>query len=302
LTTYNQKHYIAKSIESILEQETVFDYEILIGDDGSSDGTEAICARYAEKYPDRIRFFRNSRKNVIHIAGQATGRFNFLYLVSHSRGKYIARLEGDDYWCGRSKLTNQVNFLERNPNYSICVHNTKAVFPDQPDKVKYFRPDWCNLTKESSTLEDYIKNGISYHTSSLVFRKEALPDPYPKWAYKVISGDMALSTILSAAGKTYYIDKIWSVYRVGAGITSKRTAMQTAVAKIDMFSHFDEYTGKKFSSHYDEKIKNAVYALWEKGGLLPFIFLPLRVILKYKNTKIVIKTLSAMKSLVASSF
>lgn len=81
MITYNHEPYIAQAIEGALMQKTDFPYEILIGEDNSSDGTREICKRYADEYPDKIRLFLNDRKNVIYINGRPTVRWNFVNLL-----------------------------------------------------------------------------------------------------------------------------------------------------------------------------------------------------------------------------
>lgn len=120
--TYQHVNYIRKCIESILMQQTDFLYEILLGEDQSSDGTREICIEYAQKYPDKIRLFLHHRENNIKINGRHTGRFNFLYSLFSARGKYIAMCEGDDYWTNPFKLQNQVDEMEANLDINICSH------------------------------------------------------------------------------------------------------------------------------------------------------------------------------------
>ncbi|MGI9517093.1 MAG: glycosyltransferase family 2 protein, partial [Pirellulaceae bacterium] len=104
MITYNHAPYIARALDSVICQETSFPFEICLGEDESSDGTREICEEYARRYPDLIRMFCRSRNDVIYVDGHATGRFNLLETLKSCRGKYIALLEGDDYWCHPQKL------------------------------------------------------------------------------------------------------------------------------------------------------------------------------------------------------
>jgi cellulose synthase/poly-beta-1,6-N-acetylglucosamine synthase-like glycosyltransferase len=110
--TYNQADYIEDCLEGILMQKTDFPVEILLGEDGSSDGTRKICIDYANKYPDKIRLFLHHRENNIKINGKQTGRFNFLYNFYAAKGKYIALCDGDDYWTDHLKLQKASGFHE----------------------------------------------------------------------------------------------------------------------------------------------------------------------------------------------
>src|SRR5690606_37807476 len=117
--TYNQEHYIKQCLEGILMQQTTFPFEIILGEDESNDGTREICKQYAAQYPDKIKLFLRSRKDVIYINGNPTGRFNFIENLKACSGKYIALCEGDDYWTDPLKLQKQVDFLESNKEYVI---------------------------------------------------------------------------------------------------------------------------------------------------------------------------------------
>ena len=110
VVTYQHKDFIRSCLDGILMQKTNFPFEIILGEDESTDGTREICKAYAEKYPDKIKLFLRSRKDVIYINQHATGRFNFMENLKAARGKYIAFCEGDDYWIDEYKLQKQVDF------------------------------------------------------------------------------------------------------------------------------------------------------------------------------------------------
>src|SRR6478735_1262142 len=77
--TYQHVNYIKECLDGILMQQTDFPFEVLLGEDQSTDGTREICIEYAQKYPDKIRLFLHHRENNIKINGRQTGKFNFLY-------------------------------------------------------------------------------------------------------------------------------------------------------------------------------------------------------------------------------
>lgn len=112
--TYNHEPYIQKCIEGVLMQQVNFPIEFIIAEDCSTDGTLAICKEYAEKYPDLIQLI-TSDNNVGAIANERRA-------MKAAKGKYIAFCEGDDYWTDSLKLQKQVDFMESNPEYSVCFH------------------------------------------------------------------------------------------------------------------------------------------------------------------------------------
>ena len=127
VTTYNHRDYISECLEGILMQQTTFPFEIILGEDASTDGTREVCKAYAEKYSDIIRLFLRSRGDVIYIEGHPTGRSNFMESLKVSKGKYIALCEGDDYWTDPLKLQKQVDFLEAHPDYALCFHRAQLL-------------------------------------------------------------------------------------------------------------------------------------------------------------------------------
>ncbi len=107
--TYNMAEYLPQLIDSILVQNTDFPYEIIIDDDASPDHTREILREYREKYPDRI---------VLSLRDENVGGSRNMYgVLQKCRGKYIAILEGDDYWDDPDKLQYQYDFMETHPEY-----------------------------------------------------------------------------------------------------------------------------------------------------------------------------------------
>jgi len=212
IVTYNHKKYISQAVNSVLSQKTNFDFEILLGEDDSTDGTREICIEYAKKYPDKIRLFLRNRKNTIYINNNPTGRYNFIETLKQCKGKYIALLDGDDYWTDEYKLQKQYDFLEKNNDFSGCFHDTYIL-------KKNNLTLWKQYKKQVFTTEDTISNSALFHTSSFFFRSTSLF--LPECFTKVASGDMALFSIITKTGKLYRIPEIMSVYRKHeSGITN----------------------------------------------------------------------------------
>ncbi|MCF6185625.1 MAG: glycosyltransferase, partial [Bacteroidales bacterium] len=111
MLTYNHEKFIAQAIESVLMQKVSFNYELIIGDDCSQDNTQKIIREYQKKHPDIIKPVLRT-KNI-------GANNNFVDIFKKATGKYIALLEGDDYWTDPNKLQKQVDFLEANPEYGI---------------------------------------------------------------------------------------------------------------------------------------------------------------------------------------
>src|SRR4051794_11914207 len=110
IVTYNHRNYIAQAIESALAQQCDFAVEVLISEDASTDGTREIVQSFAEKWPDQVRTIfseTNVRSNEVVARG-----------LKASRGRYVALLDGDDFWPYPTKLAAQVSFMEDHPTFS----------------------------------------------------------------------------------------------------------------------------------------------------------------------------------------
>lgn len=233
--TYQHVKFISKCLDGILMQKTDFPFEVILGEDESKDGTREICIKYAEKYPDKIRLFLRSRKDVIYIGGRATGRYNFLENLKASKGKYIALCEGDDYWTDENKLQKQVEFLEGDPEFVMCFHKVEIqdgenILDDFITKV----PE--GLT--TITISDLIK-GNFIHTPTVMFRNNVIV--FPDWFVLSPVGDYPLYILLALKGKIKYLEYQMAVYRCNIGIwgTLDRTIMYLNWLKTLMVLKFD---------------------------------------------------------------
>ena len=117
---YNHEPYLRQCLDGFVMQKTNFRFEAIVHDDASTDGSAAIIREYAEKYPEII-------KPIIETENQYSKHDGSLrkIMIDHTRGKYIAICEGDDYWIDPLKLQKQVDFLEKNPEYGLVY--TKAI-------------------------------------------------------------------------------------------------------------------------------------------------------------------------------
>ena len=119
---YNQEKYVRQTIESVLAQKTDFKFEILMGDDNSTDGTTDILKEYSEKYPDICRYFLvpGTKEKKYKILERQTD--NRIYLLGFTKGQYVNFLDGDDYYTSDTKFQKQVDVLEKHPEISGCFH------------------------------------------------------------------------------------------------------------------------------------------------------------------------------------
>ena len=211
IITYNHEAYIRECLDGAISQKLNCNYEIIIGEDLSTDNTLKICKEYAEKYPKIVKILPRE-KNLGMIS-------NWQSSIYSCQGEYIAICEGDDYWTDPLKLQKQVDFLEANKDYSLCFHNANVIYDDIITKSHLF-----------TKLEDRFYTGVELFdnwlipTASVLFRKEALySERYVEVceSSKILYADTPLFISASFCGKLFGFSETMSVYRKQAeGMTN----------------------------------------------------------------------------------
>jgi glycosyltransferase involved in cell wall biosynthesis len=248
--TYQHSKFVTKCLDGILMQQTSFPFEIIIGEDESSDGTREICMQYADAHKDKIRLILRSRKDVVYINGNPTGRYNFINTIMESKGEYIALCEGDDHWTDPLKLQKQVDFLEANKNYAGCAHYTQQVFDNGQEGKIYGK----HKEKIDFYAADTIHEHSIFHTSSFMFKKSALI--IPDWFWKIVSGDMALFSIIAASGPLRCIPEVMSVYqRHAGGLTALKSVNENYHnSRILLYEFLDEFHKYRYTHQINKLI------------------------------------------------
>ena len=232
--TYNHVEYIEKALDSVLAQKTDFPYEIVIGDDASTDGTSEILDRYQSEHPDKIKILR-STKNLWEYYGNALRNYRAC------RGKYIAFLEGDDYWISDHKLKYQVEALEANPHYSCSFHDTYVSFDDEPEEMIPWRDFSCI---HSMKISDIIAPLSPFHTSSFMARRSCIESLPSCWLHSQ-SGDLVLFIESAVQGDAVKVEDVWSLYRKHpAGMTNDASLKEDHFHKARIKMH------KALRKHY----------------------------------------------------
>lgn len=229
MITYNHGPFIAQAIDSVLAQNTNFDYEIVIGEDCSTDTTREICLDYQKKYPDKIKLLLNE-KNIGMM-------LNSIQTFSACKGKYLALLEGDDYWIEHYKLQKQVDFLEAQPEYSM-VFTARNVADKEGNFVRTERfPDKIYKTKD--VVEGFIPT-----TQTIVMRNYQNLTEFLKKNSQHPSGDRLITYFCSLFGDIFYLDEITSVYRdSGEGVWSRFDLKQKRRLFLKHFIEFHNILG-----------------------------------------------------------
>jgi len=215
---YNHKQFIHACLDGIINQKVSFDYEILLGEDDSSDGTREICIEYARKYPELIKLFLHDRANNIEVDGAPTGRFNFLYNTTQATGKYLAYCDGDDAWIDPNKLQKQFDFMQANPQ-CVMVHTNFMVRTSTGKTKKYRRgklPAYWP-TQEKLLLNNYIGTMTAFiKMEDLKKVLEASPEQIFQWPML----DYLIWIKLSETGLIGFLNDITSIYNKRGGSLS----------------------------------------------------------------------------------
>jgi glycosyltransferase involved in cell wall biosynthesis len=236
LTTYNQDKYLAQALDSVLMQETDFDYEMVILEDCSTDATREIVLTYQKRHPDKIRLRLAARNECSNKP--------FAEEFQAAPSLYIATLDGDDYWTSPKKLQKQVEFLKAHLECAMCFHNAVKVY-EHGDRTPFLYNS--RNRKPISALEDLWRNNFIASCTPM-FRKSALRE-FPEWYHDRPYGDWPLYILCAQQGKIGYINEIFGVYRIHReGLWSKVDAIQKLESLIGFYETMNANLDFRFDS------------------------------------------------------
>ena len=256
---FNHEKYLRDALDGFVKQQTTFPFEVLVHDDASTDGSVAILKEYEEKYPDIFRCLYQTENQYSKGA-----RISRDFQASRAKGKYIAICEGDDYWTDPLKLQKQFDFMEANPDYSMCVCST----------------DWLNMlsghidgkchTKEDRdiSIEEIIleENGRIFQLGAVFIKKEAW-DQWPDWRSAFPIGDLPTVLLAATQGKVRMLKDVMTVYRwYSAGSWTARMDTDEHRARVSRrmvegFEAFNEATEGRFENTVKKRMLRHQYSL-----------------------------------------
>jgi hypothetical protein len=275
MTTYNHEGFIAQAIESVVSQKVDFEFEIVVAEDCSTDGTRAIVTDFSRRYPSRIVPLLRERN--------LGGPRNLRGTLAACRGQYLALLEGDDYWTCTNKLQKQVDFLDAHPDCAICcsraqVRNecdtnsgvlraqTGIVFPAHPNGPLAIGPDLAGLLPVTPraagtyTLKDLLQENF-IPTCTVVYRWGGLPR-FPWWHSRSCLGDLLLHAIVAGQKKIELLDDCMAVYRIHAGgIWSSRDRASQIRENTAMLAALNRHLGHPYNNFLGAHIAQSYLAL-----------------------------------------
>lgn len=251
IVTYNHGKYISQALESALEQRVAFDYEIVVGDDFSTDGTREILVEFQKRHPNRIRLLLHPQNLGLK------GKMNFVQTFDACKGEYIALLEGDDYWTSPHKLQRQADFLDQHHECSVCFHSVCVV--DSTGELKQSQmPD--RTPKAFLSIDDLLVDNF-IPTCSVMFRSHLFGN-FPNWFFQLRQGDWPLHILNAQHGNIGYLDGAMGAYRVHDGGTwSSSDQIGQVESIIKVYRCFDTHFARKYRKTIRALISKRYYEL-----------------------------------------
>lgn len=265
MTTYNHERYVAEAIESVLRQQTSFRVEIVVGEDCSTDRTMNIVRDYQRMYPEAIRIV-TSEENV-------GWRKNYRRTIAAAQGKYVALLDGDDYFTHRKKLQMQVDLLEADPEAGMCYTRSERV--DEEGNTTLYPEGECVTTFEAMLRRNPAENCTVVARRDLVERyyEEVRPEEHPEWR----TDDLPMWLWFAATGRYRAIDCPTAVHRVLTRSVSHSPKYRDNIAFVDSLADISIW----YDQHYNNsslrhelllaKHNTALWVLSYNGGIGEYI-------------------------------
>lgn len=232
VTTYNQEAYIAQTLDSILMQNTNFDYEVIVADDASTDGTKQIIEQYASCFSAITLLARTENLGISK---------NWYGALMQAKGEFVTTLEGDDYWVDCNKIQKQVDFLAENPQY-VGVSHFRSM-EDDAGKVYTFFTYEAKKTNHPFTVEDFLK-GKSFSYTATVHRNFFTENG--EWYESFVTAnrslaDFAFCLLILDQGPVYILPDKMSVYRIAAKGNSHNSYSGRSPALDRYKDHLETY-------------------------------------------------------------
>lgn len=209
IVSYNHQDFIGECLQSLVDQKTNFDFEIIVGDDASKDGTAEIVMEFEQRYPDIVRLIRHE-KNIGPSA-------NYLSVHAAARGEYVAHLDGDD--CALpGKLQAQADCLDENPDVAFTVHAVQIM---NSSNVLGRKPHY----PVKATLNDLLMLGTYFVHSSVMYRKAT--------DFKRVPGreivDFFVHIERATTGDIFFDDRVLGCYRIHPNGISQTLSRRAAL-------------------------------------------------------------------------
>ena len=216
ILTFNHARYIRQCLQSFVDQETDFDFEVIVADDCSGDGTQVIVKEFAARYPGCIRAVLNENN--------LGGSMNYLKAHSLARGKYIAQMDGDDYALP-GKLQAQADFLDEHPEYTFAWHRMYVLY-EATGRMAEDLIRLEHLPKKGFTRGDLLRYITIAPNGSKMYRAKVRDFEIPPLPLL----DFFINVEQIGDGSAAYVGaKPLMVYRAGIGIASRGSVIKELI-------------------------------------------------------------------------
>lgn len=234
ITFYNSEQYVDDCLKSVFSQKTTFPFKVIVGDDGSSDGTVDKVKEWQEKYPERLSYIIMPREAGKKYVGGTRASRNRLTLLDKVDTKYFQYLDGDDYWTDDNRLQMCYDILE-NPSNKECVgcgHAINMFHEKDPSKVE--RLPGKKVKEGKYQLKRYWKD-MYFHTDTILFRSENIAK-IQRDLLEDSFNDNLITYSFMQFGPMYYLDKEMAAYRQNdSGIWAGEKKMVSVIREIILY-------------------------------------------------------------------
>jgi len=238
MLVYEHQEFVAQAISSVVSQRCEFSYELIVINDHSSDKSAEICRKFADNYPDLIRFIDNKSNVGMHES--------FARLWAASSATLIAFCEGDDYWVDDYKLQKQVDSFDEHEEWTLCGAKAQIIELSDTNEWLVSGDLQPRVPQKAYSFEQLI-GSYNFHFSTVMLRKSSVR--FPQWFKTVYCVDRPIYLLAAQGGKAGYLNEVVSAYRIhGAGNWSSISSLRKASESEDLFA--------KLASHFDKKYKS----------------------------------------------
>ncbi len=266
VTTYNHAKYIAQALESILSQRTSFGVEIVVGDDCSSDDTVAICQRYVEHYPDRVRLLTTPQNMGM--------RANYRRTIETARGEYIAICDGDDFWSDDEKLQLQVAEFEKDGEVGLCYSRSKRFYEGVGEEWSYPRGEmYCDFGR--LLFDNTVDNvtALARRDMVLQYYREVCPEQHPEW----LTDDQPMWLWVAAKSRVVALERVTAAHRLLKESQSqsqnylKRIAFCDSLMDISVWMDLAVGDGSRVDRLLRKRMEVALWVLSRDGSTVEYV-------------------------------
>ena len=260
ILTYNQQDTIGRAIDSVLMQKCHVPFEIIIGEDASTDNTRVICQEYAKKHPDIIRLFCNEQNKGI--------TDNYFDCLLQCRGQYIADCAGDDFWIDPDKLEKEVSVMESHPSVTMVITNWQYYDEQTQQTTPSRQQQHAPITPGRDLLRAIItqQNMSVFHLCTALYRADIFRKAYEEDTYMfrnkdLCSADMQIASAMAWHGDIAYLPDVTLNYSISDRSVSNVTDSEKAFRFVSRTIELTNYLANKYHIDIQDFLSHRLFEL-----------------------------------------